>query len=52
MAKQKDLGFEASHTIKEAVEDLCKAFDQGSIPDSLENERYYNIKRMQNLSLF
>lgn len=46
-----ELGFEAKHTIREAVSDLCDAFDKGLLPDSLENERYFNIKRMQNLRL-
>ena len=48
---KKELGFEATHTIKQAVEDLCYAFDKGLLPDSMENEMYFNIKRMQNISL-
>lgn len=46
-----ELDFEAQHTIREAVEDLKDAFDKGLLPDSLENERYYNIKRMQNINI-
>ena len=46
-----ELGFEAKHTIREAVEDLKNAFDNGLLPNSLENEMYFNIKRMQLLSL-
>lgn len=46
-----ELGFEAQHTIREAVEDLKDAFDKGLLQDSLENEKYFNIKRMQNLRL-
>ena len=46
-----ELGFEAQHTIQEAVEDLKNAFDNGLLPDSLENEMYFNIKRMQSLNL-
>ena len=48
---KEELGFEATHTIREAVEDLCSAFDRGLLPDSLKNERYFNIRRMQNLEL-
>ena len=48
---KEELGFEAKHTIGEAVKDLCDAFDKGLLPDSLENEMYFNIKRMQNLKL-
>ena len=46
-----ELGFEARHTIREAVEDLKNALDKGLLPDSLENEMYFNIKRMQSLNL-
>jgi len=46
-----ELGFEAQHTIRKAVEDLKNAFDNGLLPNSLENEMYFNIKRMQSLSL-
>ena len=46
-----ELGFQTKHTIREAMEGLCDAFDKGLLPDSLENEMYFNIKRMQNLEL-
>ena len=46
-----ELGFVTTHTIRNAVEDLCTAFDKGLLPNSLDNEMYYNIKRMQNLDL-
>ena len=45
------LGFKATHTIHQAVEDLCIAFDKGFLINSLNNEMYFNIKRMQNLDL-
>ena len=46
-----ELGFETTHTIRNAVEDLCVAFDRGLLPNSLDNEMYFNIKRMQSLKL-
>ena len=46
-----ELGFETTHTIREAVEDLCRAFEKGLLPNSLEAEMYFNIKRMQSLNL-
>jgi nucleoside-diphosphate-sugar epimerase len=46
-----ELGFETTHTIREAAQDLCAAFEKGLLPNSLENEMYFNIKRMQNLEL-
>jgi len=48
---QNELGFVAKHTIRDAVEDLCKAFDQNLLPNSLDDEMYFNIKRMNNLEL-
>jgi len=46
-----ELGFEASHSIEEAVVDLIKAFKEGKLPDSLEDPRYFNIKMMQKANL-
>ena len=45
------IGFEAKYTIREAVEGLCAAFDDGLLPDSLDNEKYFNIKKMQHINL-
>lgn len=45
------LGFVPSHTIREAAEDLKRAFETGLLPNSLDDEQYFNIKRMQNIKL-
>ena len=45
------LGFEAKHTIRDAAAGLVTAFKAGKLPDSLTDERYFNIKRMQSLEL-
>jgi len=45
------LGFTASHTIKDAVSDIKNAFKKGLLPNSLEDELYFNIKRMQSINL-
>lgn len=45
------LGFRANRSIKLAAEDLKKAFDSGLLPNSLTDEKYFNIKRMQSISL-
>ena len=44
---KKELGFEARHTIEEAILDLKAAFDSGKVPDSMDDIRYYNIKTLQ-----
>jgi nucleoside-diphosphate-sugar epimerase len=48
---KQELGFEAKHTIEEAILDLKAAFDSGNIPNSMDDIRYYNIKTMQALKL-
>ena len=47
----KELGFKAKKTIKDAVNDLKKAFDQDKFKDPLNNENYFNIKKMQKIKL-
>jgi nucleoside-diphosphate-sugar epimerase len=46
-----ELGFVPKHTIQEAAEELKRAFESGLLPNSLEDEQYFNIKRMQSLEL-
>jgi nucleoside-diphosphate-sugar epimerase len=46
-----ELGFVPQYTILAAVEDLVGAFRAGWVPNALEDSRYYNIKRMQELKL-
>jgi nucleoside-diphosphate-sugar epimerase len=45
------LGFIPLRTIAAASQDLKVALEQGLLPNSLTDERYFNIKRMQNLNL-
>lgn len=44
------LGFAPKHSIEDAVRDLCAAFKQGLIPDSFEDDRYYNVKRLKRIN--
>ena len=48
---RRDLGFAPAHTIEQAIGDLRDAFRAGEVPDPLDDPLYYNIKRMQELSL-
>ncbi len=43
------LGFKPQHSIEEAIADLIEAFQSGKIPDSLEDDNYYNIKTIKKL---
>ena len=46
-----ELAFEAKRTIREAVKDLRDALNGGKLPNSLEDERYFNIRRMLSIQL-
>lgn len=48
---KKEIGFEPKHSIEDAVRDLKNAFENGLIMNSFENEKYFNVKLMQNINL-
>lgn len=41
------LGFIATRTIEDAARDLCGAFKAGKLPNSMTDERYYNVATMK-----
>lgn len=48
---KEDLGFFPTHTVKDAVEDLKKAFESGLVPNPLTDIRYYNLQTLKALKL-
>jgi len=44
---RRELGYAPKRTVEDAVRDLCAAFQDGKIPDPLDNIRYYNVKTIQ-----
>ena len=48
---REELGFVAKKTIRQAVIDLRNAFKNGLLPNSLDDEKYFNIKLMQSVEL-
>ena len=44
------LGFVPKRSVEDAVRDLCVAFKEGLIPDSFEDDRYFNVKRLKRLN--
>jgi nucleoside-diphosphate-sugar epimerase len=46
-----EIGFVPKHSIEDAVRDLKDAFDKGLIPNSFDEEKYFNVKLMQNIEL-
>jgi nucleoside-diphosphate-sugar epimerase len=41
------LGYAPRRTVEDAVRDLCRAFKEGRLPRSLEDDRYFNVRRMK-----
>ncbi len=41
------LGFVPRRTVEDAVRDLCRAFRAGKLPDSLDDDRYINVKTIK-----
>jgi nucleoside-diphosphate-sugar epimerase len=46
-----ELGFELQYNVEDAVRDLANAFAEGKLPNAMHDERYFNIKLMQNKKL-
>ena len=44
------LGFVPKRSVEDAVRDLCTAFKDGLIPNSFEDDCYYNVKRLKRLN--
>jgi nucleoside-diphosphate-sugar epimerase len=45
------LGFVPKYTIEDAVKELCHAFKENLLPDSLNNDKYFNVKRLKSISV-
>ena len=41
------LGFQPRRTIEDAVRDLCAAFQEGRLSFSVDDDRYYNVRKMK-----
>jgi nucleoside-diphosphate-sugar epimerase len=48
---KRELGFVPRRTIQDAVRDLVRAFRAGRIPNALTDDRYYNVKTLQQVGL-
>ena len=43
------LGFEPKYSVEDAVRGLCKAFQEGKLPNSMEDTRYFNVRHLKKL---
>ena len=48
---EEELGFKTVKTIEDAIKDLKNAFDEKKIVNTLLDEKFFNIKRMNNINL-
>ena len=46
----RELGFTPRFTIEDAVRDLCKAFRDGLLPTSFEDDNYFNVRKLKALN--
>ena len=45
------LGWTPKRSIEDAVRDLCRAFKSGKIPDSFDDQRYFNVRSVKAMAL-
>ena len=45
------LGFKPRRAIEDAVRDLCEAFKNGKIPNSMTDDRYHNVKVLKQVKV-
>lgn len=45
------LGWTPKRSIEDAVRDLCRAFRDGKLPNSLDDEKYFNVKAVKSIAL-
>ncbi len=48
---RRELGFETQHTIEDAVRDLCHAFKAGKLPNSFDDDKYFNVQALKALAV-
>jgi nucleoside-diphosphate-sugar epimerase len=43
------LGFQPKYSIEDAIRDLCEAFRDGRLPNSFDDDAYFNVRRLKRL---
>ena len=43
------LGFKPKYSVEDAIRDLCQAFANNKLPNSLNDDKYYNVKTMKKI---
>jgi nucleoside-diphosphate-sugar epimerase len=48
---EQKLGFKPKRTLEDAVKDLCAALTAGKLPDSMTDDKYFNVNAVKKLEL-
>jgi len=43
-------GFKPKYSVEDAIRGLCVAFKEGKVPNSLDDTKYFNVKRLKQLN--
>ena len=44
------IGFRPKFSVEDAVRELCVAFREGKLPSSMDDDKYFNVRRMKSLN--
>jgi nucleoside-diphosphate-sugar epimerase len=47
----RELGYKPRFTIEDAVRDMCKAFKDGLLPNSFDDDNYFNVRKLKVLKV-
>jgi nucleoside-diphosphate-sugar epimerase len=45
------LGFSPKFSVKDAIKDLCRAFENDLLPNSFDDDKYFNVRTMKALGM-
>jgi len=48
---RRELGFSTKRTIEDAVRDMCQAFKVGLLPNSFNDDKYFNVRALKALAV-
>ncbi len=46
---KKILGFKPKYSVEDAIRDLCQAFANNKLPNSIDDDKYYNVRTMKKI---
>ena len=43
------IGFKPQYSVEDAIRGLCQAFREGKLPNSLDDDKYFNVRTMKKI---